>query len=529
MNIETLITKGLFPQEITPNFSSKLFGAIANLLIPNINVYDPVDYFDADRNRHMKVHKKSSLCADFSIPKIGLLRRRVGIPNPLHYLRLSDTIQKRWVDIVAFTNQSQYSLSKLIVDSSNSGRSLLDPSFEDLANERIIKSANSKYLLKIDISKFYGSIYTHSIPWALHTKIISKQKRYRTSLYGNEIDQDSQKLQDGQTIGVPIGPDTSRIISEIIATAIDLEIQASFPNITVIRLVDDYFIYTDSLAEIEQINSLIQKELKAYELDLNASKQETVLLPDIIENSWTYHLNKFRFEATIKNQRRDLIQFFDEAFRFSKEFPKDYVLRYATSRIRKIALNKKNIDILVAFLLKCISAESKTIPYVAETIIGYNSIQRALLDLPLIELSINKFLLYHIKLNNPFEVAWLTWFLKRMELKMIKECSDLIGTINNSIVGLETLAMRDKGFIPNPINTTLWQSNLNVEGLYSENWLLAYEAVKKGWLSTPTPFIVNDAFFNELQSRNVEFYDVTKDVSLTEVKAMGLVSLVLRE
>lgn len=528
MTLKNLITKGLFPQEITPNFSSKIFGDIASLLLPNIDTYDPVDYFDAARNRNVKVYKKNSLCVDFSIPKIGLLRRRVGIPNPLHYLRLSDTIQKKWVDIITFTNQSQYSLSKLIVDTSSTGRSLIDPKFEDLVKERIIKSANAKYLLRIDISKFYGSIYTHSIPWAIHSKSISKQRRFRTSLLGNEIDQDSQKLQDGQTIGLPIGPDTSRIISEIIATAIDLKIKAKLPNLNVIRLVDDYFVYADSLAEIEEFNSLIQRELKEYELDLNASKQEVVTLPDVLENTWAYHLNKFRFEDSVKNQRRDLIQFFDESFRFSKEFPKEYVLRYATSRIRKIAINKNNIDLLVAFLLKCISTEPKTLPFVAETIIAYNSIKRSLLDLPLIELSLNKFLLHHIKLNNPFEVAWLTWFLKRMELPMKIECSSLIGTINNSTIGLEVLAMRDKGLIPNPVDTTLWQTNLNIYGLYSENWLLAYEAVKKGWLTTPTPYIVNDAFFNELQNRNVEFYDVAKDVSLSEVKAMGLVSIVLR-
>jgi hypothetical protein len=455
MTIETLVNKGFFPQEITPNFCSKKFGNISSVLIPNIDTYDPVDYFDATRNRHMKVHKKISLCVDFSIPKIGLLRRRIGIPNPLHYLRLSDTIQKNWTAIATFTNQSQFSLSKLTVDTSNTGRSILDPKFEDLVKERIIKSANAKYLLRIDISKFYGSIYTHSIPWALHGKTISKQRRFRTQLFGNEIDQDCQKLQDGQTMGVPIGPDTSRIISEIIATAIDLKIQTTLPNVNVIRLVDDYFIYADSLAEIEEFNSLIQKELKEYELDLNAAKHEIVNLPDIIESQWAYHLNKFRFEDSAKNQRRDLIQFFDEAFRFSKEFPNEYVLRYATSRIRKIAINKTNIDLLVAFLLKCISTEPKTIPFVAETIIGYNTIQRTLLNLPFIELSLNKFLFYHIKLNNPFEVAWLTWFLKRIGLPMKLECSNTIGTINNSIIALEALAMRDKGLIPNPINTTL--------------------------------------------------------------------------
>ncbi|MCV5837901.1 RNA-directed DNA polymerase, partial [Escherichia coli] len=76
---------------------------------------------------------------------------------------------------------------------------------------------------KTDISRFYHSIYTHSIAWTYHTKDISKRNR-SNSLFGNVLDKHSQDSQDGQTIGLPIGPDTSLIIAESLLSNIDLKL-----------------------------------------------------------------------------------------------------------------------------------------------------------------------------------------------------------------------------------------------------------------------------------------------------------------
>ena len=34
--------------------------------------------------------------------------------------------------------------------------------------------ALSPMIVRADISQFYGSLYTHSLPWALHTKAVAK-------------------------------------------------------------------------------------------------------------------------------------------------------------------------------------------------------------------------------------------------------------------------------------------------------------------------------------------------------------------
>ncbi len=68
--------------------------------------------------------------------------------------------------------------------------------------------AQGRYLLRTDISRFYPSVYTHSIPWAIHGKEYSKQHRFDKNL-GNQLDKLVQSCQYGQTNGIPIGPDTT--------------------------------------------------------------------------------------------------------------------------------------------------------------------------------------------------------------------------------------------------------------------------------------------------------------------------------
>ena len=45
--------------------------------------------------------------------------------------------------------------------------------WQDVEQESINKALEFKYLFTTDIANFYPSIYTHSIPWAIHTKEVA--------------------------------------------------------------------------------------------------------------------------------------------------------------------------------------------------------------------------------------------------------------------------------------------------------------------------------------------------------------------
>jgi hypothetical protein len=89
---------------------------------------------------------------------------------------------------------------------------------------RIELSARRETYVAADVRAFFHSIYTHAIAWAIHGKEVAKQQR-GTALYGNLIDLLCRNAQDGQTIGLPVGPDTSRLIAEIVAAAMDVQLQ----------------------------------------------------------------------------------------------------------------------------------------------------------------------------------------------------------------------------------------------------------------------------------------------------------------
>ena len=98
------------------------------------------------------------------------------------------------------------------------------------------------------MTSFFPTIYTHTIPWALHTKPVAKANKGKgkksPQLLGNLLDIRCMSLQDGQTIGLPIGPDTSHILAELIRVAIDLELHSQLSSWPPgFRYVDDFFLF----------------------------------------------------------------------------------------------------------------------------------------------------------------------------------------------------------------------------------------------------------------------------------------------
>src|SRR3546814_11832432 len=100
-------------------------------------------------------------------------------------------------------------------------RSNLDSNvFPDSALFRSLAGLLSTYgrYVKTDSTRVYPSIYTHSIAWAILGKAHVKASHHTTAFKGhfaNHLDKAVGAGQEGQTIGIPIGPDTSRIIAEL--------------------------------------------------------------------------------------------------------------------------------------------------------------------------------------------------------------------------------------------------------------------------------------------------------------------------
>lgn len=147
-----------------------------------------------------------------------------------------------------------------------------------------------KFLTKYDISGCFDGIYTHSLPWAIYGKSYSKV--YMNPLkesFGGKFDSLMQRVNYKETNGIIIGPEVSRIFSEIILQAVDAEVSACLmekgwrlnQDFKIYRYVDDYFVFYNSEECCHQAKMLLQEILKRFKLSLNKGKEETLLRPMI--------------------------------------------------------------------------------------------------------------------------------------------------------------------------------------------------------------------------------------------------------
>lgn len=160
--------------------------------------------------------------------------------------------------------------------------------WEDVEQRSLELAVSYRYMFATDITNCYGSIYTHTVAWALMGKDEAKQKRHNSSLLGNIIDNYLQGMQYGQTNGIPQGSVLSDFIAEMVLAYADSQLneRLKFENILnykIIRYRDDYRIFSNSKEEIEKIAFNLQSVLSELNFRLNSEK--TFLTEDIISKS----------------------------------------------------------------------------------------------------------------------------------------------------------------------------------------------------------------------------------------------------
>ena len=373
------------------------------------------------------------------------------------------------------------------------------------------RSFDSRYLLKTDISRYYPTIYSHVIPWALHGKQFAKSQINNGALLGNILDRCIRNTQDGQTLGIPIGPDTSHIIAEIIGSAIDCELKNKLDSsLSGWRYIDDFQLFFKTRGDAESALYTLHGILKDLELEIHPQKTEILELPLPLEQSWVTELRSFKFRESEKGQKGDIINYFSKAFSFSNEYPDDSVLKYAIIRTHQELIHPKNWSLYESLLLKSIIAEPLCIPIVNKILHhweynGYN-INKANIGSVISDL-----ICFHSKFAHSYEISWALWLAKTLQIPIDTPAHTAISNSEDPIVALISLDLRDEGLIPQDLDTTKWEFYMRSSELYETHWLLAYEAIIKNWLPSidGTDYIAKDPFFSILQNENVQFYDKT--------------------
>lgn len=199
--------------------------------------------------------------------------------DPKHSVSEFNSNQAADEDPVGFKDQSKWASTYFSYRNYNLSYKFFE-SDEFLTLER-----RFSLLMKLDVSRCFDSIYTHSIEWSMRGKIFSKRhlpnKDRKT--FESQFDSVIRHANWNETHGIIIGPEFSRVFAEVIMQAADLSIKDSLGDlqsqVEIRRYVDDYFVFAESKSTLDKVKAIVRNALETLNLYLNESKTQILARP----------------------------------------------------------------------------------------------------------------------------------------------------------------------------------------------------------------------------------------------------------
>ena len=218
------------------------------------------------------------------------------------------------------------------------------------------------HLLHLDITDCYGSLYTHSISWAIHTTEEAKkpENRDNPAFVGVSIDKHIQAMSYGQTNGIPQGSALMDFIAEIVLGFGDLLLTEELNKLgiteyKIIRYRDDYRIFTNSPQQSSDIAKVLSDVLSRLNFKINSAKTHATddlvlgsLKPDKVH--WIYN----------KRKTDNIQQWLIQLYVLGKEYPNSGSIYKETKHFldwlqfkekSEDGLEIQSVDVLVSILI----------------------------------------------------------------------------------------------------------------------------------------------------------------------------------
>lgn len=226
----------------------------------------------------------------------------------------------------------------------------------EFEQKSLVLSLEFTHLLHSDVTDCYGSLYTHSIAWALHGLEEAKEKKTDRNLLGNLIDKHIQNSRFGQTNGIAQGSVLMDMVAELVLGFVDLQITKKIGDnqaIRVLRYRDDYRIFAKNDREAHEALKVISDCLRTVGMKLGNAK--TQMSENVVEGSIKpdklagIELRDMDI-ANAKTLQKQLLRLHS----FARRYPNSGALRRLAAGIHEKVINLKelpnDVDVLVAIV-----------------------------------------------------------------------------------------------------------------------------------------------------------------------------------
>ena len=368
-------------------------------------------------------------------------------------------------------------------------------------------------ILSLDINRFYGSIYTHSITWSVLGKREAKRRHRSRTLTGHwsdKLDRLVRNCNQQQTIGIPIGPDTSRIVSELVLSRIDAELTSTGSGLAspqIYHNIDDYQIGCIGISEAEDAQSRFVRTISRYELRLNDFKTS-------VDHGLMFAPANFQRHFDCLS-RQTGIKFVEHLFEIIYSqvplHPNTNVVGYVLKRFaRRIARNSER-NLVREYLQRLIFAAPHQARWILPLLLGIYRVEG-------VNTEIRRLIRWALETcARRNDVGSLLWYLYAAIFLRIRVtgtlCSQCLG-MSNELVDLVLYHGRSEGHFS--FDVSEMRSRYRNNDFGSPAWLPIYEIGRRGWDTSPsfTKFGTSDdpdSLYEHLRDQSVEFYVSDQD------------------
>lgn len=527
---QALLTKGYFPKELPPVFTTQDFGEhVDDILLhwEKAGLFRKLKLADelpgGKKRSGAYTYKLGDAEAErLSKPKRGYERREIHITHPLPQALLTLEISVHWRSVQRWLSRQTYSVDEIRVGN-NYERAIKGINFSLHEAKKSYLQATSDWVATTDITRFYPSIYTHSIAWAAYGKerVKTNLNVYKGSL-ADRLDLLVRSCNRNQTVGIPVGPETSRIIAETISARIDQGYAARFPDSdkdNIDRLQDDWMVGVGTLETAETVLSAISGLYREYGLDINGSKTSIDRIVGDRESEWISEMKAFLSHRTGRLSGSRLREFLELTLLLQSQNPTASVVSYALSVVEGVAIEAADIPVVESFLIKAAVVAPGSMDRICRVILDVQNRTNGLSAkrigsrfINLVKVSLEK--------GHHYEAIWLLYTLRGLKRPVdIRSLRDLIADVESASIALILLDMKSKGLCIGKLPMQVWEDKISENSVKSDwTWLLAYEAYRHGWLADRNK-LLDKPLFKAMSSRNVVFYDPKRNINTSSSEA----------
>lgn len=420
---EAFLRYGVLPENLPAPFSTSSL----------IQAYKP------DANSYLVTGRVGGSLSQYSASKRGGQRRLFALPHPTFIHDQTVFLNKQWPAISAVLDTSSGSLSKPMFSATGPRATRITPHSE-LPKARLKAFSRFKYCAITDVARCYPSIYTHSIPWAINGRDNAKldKSNYSSAVFGNRLDFIFRQAQEAQTVGLPVGPDTSRVVAEVILSSVDANFLSRYGSKkpTYIRHVDDYWIGGDTVDDCERHLQNLRAALRDFELDLNDLKTRVVQSNTTLGDAWPMDFERMlkrSFGPKYFQKEYDPIAALSIIIERANKENDDGMIRHAIRKIDDNTLWDNDWDTLEHFLAHCAVHFPHAFDYVARVIIWRIRTGKSFDKVLWKDVTLT-FAHQSSALGKDAEVLWSLWLASELKLKLPISLTDSLVLHNKPLV-----------------------------------------------------------------------------------------------